>query len=97
MAATLEEKLNAMLGMTADELEESAQAYEAGEIDFTSADEVRDGSPFDYIGSRRETFVLDAADFRGVMQVMKMDGCSKSTVYRTALREYLDKRGFAHA
>jgi hypothetical protein len=58
---------------------------------------VLDGSPFDYIGTKRETFVLQAADFRGTMQAAQMDGCSKSDVYRTALREYLDKRGLTHA
>lgn len=97
MATKLEGKLNAMLGMTAEELATRSKAYENDDIEFTTADEVRDGSPFDYIGSKRETFVVDAADFRGVMQVMQMDGCTKSSVYRTALREYLDKRGLAHA
>ncbi|NHM13198.1 NADP oxidoreductase [Xiamenia xianingshaonis] len=93
----LEDKLNAMLGMTAEELDELAQAYENDEVEFSAGDEVRDGSPFDYVGTKRETFVLQAADFRGAFQAAQMDGCSKSDVYRTALREYLDRRGLAHA
>lgn len=90
---TKEDKLNAMFGMTAEELDARAQAYENDEIEFTAEDELRSGSPLDYIRSKRETFVLDISDFRGVTQVMWMDGCSKSTVYRTALHEYLENTG----
>ncbi len=97
MATTLEDRLNAALGMTAEEMDARARAYEADDVDFADGDEVRDGSPFDYVGTRRETFVVQAADFCGVMQAARMDGCSKSDVYRAAVREYLDRRGLAHA
>ena len=54
-------------------------------------------SPMDYVGTRRATFVLDAADYQGVLQAAKADACKMSDIYRTALREYLARRNLAHA
>lgn len=97
MAAPLENKLNAMLGMTAEELDALGEAYENDEVTFSSADEVRDGSPLDYIGSKRETFVVDAVDYRRAKIAAQMQGCTKSDVYRAALRTYLDGLHIARA
>ncbi len=42
----MEDRLNAALGMTAEEMDTRARAYEADDVDFADGDEVRDGSPF---------------------------------------------------
>ena len=84
-----EDRLNALLGATAEELDALGEAYEADSVEFTEADEVREGSPFDYIGTKRETFVIDAADFRGVRLAAEMRGCTKSDIYRDAVHSYL--------
>lgn len=95
--AAFEKKLDAMLGMTAEELDAIGDAYDNDQIEFTEADTVYDGSPLDYIGSKRETFIVEGADYAGVRQAMRMTGCSKSDVYRTALRQYLDSLNLTHA
>lgn len=89
MAATLERKLNTMLGMTAEELDAIGEAYDNDTVLFTEHDAILEGSPLDYTGTKRETFVLDAVDFRGVKQAMKLTGCTKSDIYRSAVRMYL--------
>ena len=86
MASQRERAVNSMLGMSEEEVEALAEAYESDDIEFDSHDEVRQGSPMDYVGTRRATFIMDAAD-----------DCKMSDIYRTALREYLARRNLAHA
>jgi hypothetical protein len=96
MVATLERKLNTMLGMTAEELDAIGEAYDNDNVLFADHDVVLEGSPLDYIGTKRETFVLDAVDFRGVKQAMKLTGYTKSDIYRSAVRMYLDSLDLTH-
>jgi hypothetical protein len=94
---TTETKLNSMLGMTAEELDALGCAYDEDCVDFTDVEEVLDGSPLDYIGSKRETFVLDARQFKRVKLLAKERGCTKSDIYRKAVQAYLDAEQFAAA
>lgn len=94
---TTEKKLNEMLGMTAEEIDALGAAYDAGEVTFGYRDAVLDGSPLDYIGTKRETFVIDAEESRRVRTAALSMGCTKSDIYRTAVREYLEKHDFATA
>lgn len=85
-----ETKLNSMLGMTAEELDALGAAYDGDRVDLSDVEEVLDGSPLDYIGSKRETFVLDARQFKRVKMLAKERGCTKSDIYRKAVQAYLD-------
>ena len=90
-----ETKLNSMLGMTAEELDALGDAYDEGRVDFSDVEEVLDGSPLDYIGSKRETFILDAQQFKRVKLLAKKQGCTKSDIYRKAVQAYLDAEQLA--
>lgn len=92
-----ETKLNSMLGMTAEELDALGDAYDEDRVEFFDVEEVLDGSPLDYIGSKRETFVLDAQQFKRVKLLAKKRGCTKSDIYRKAVQAYLDAEQLAAA
>ena len=79
-------------GLSNDDVERLAAQYEAGDVTFGDGDQALAGSPLDFVGTRRESFLIDAADMQKVRALAKQQR-SKSEIYRDAIRQYLAAAG----
>lgn len=79
-------------GLSNDDVERLAAQYEAGDVTFGDGDQVLAGSSLDFVGTRRESFLIDAADMQKVRALAKQQR-SKSEIYRDSIRQYLTAAG----
>ena len=89
MKTYTEQELNKMIGMSADELEQYCKQYEDGSFDLSSKHNPIYGTPLDYFGTKRETFCIDNEMVQKVVLLAKKKGCTKSEIYRQAVKQYV--------
>ncbi|WP_130812977.1 CopG family transcriptional regulator [Olsenella sp. Marseille-P4559] len=87
-----ESDLAARYGLSEEWIEASAERYERGDYEESSAP-VHMGSHLDAVGTKRETVTYDAADVQEVKRIAKERRVSRADIYRDALRRYLSSVG----
>ena len=80
-------------GLSDADMDKLAEQYESDEVAFDEGDQVFVGSPLDYVGPRRETFVIGADEMQKVRALAKKQKRTKSEIYRDAVRQYLAAAG----
>lgn len=88
-----DEKQIEKFGLSDEDMERIAGQYETDSVTFDDDDQVFIGSPVDYVGTRRETFVIDADDMQKVRVLAKKQKRTKSEIYRDAVKQYLRAAG----